>query len=140
MRVELGRIARAADDDAGAETEAIEDFCECDGVAAGANVGALAEEAIAFPFELAAQWGALWIGELTCDDQGPVTVPVELRRGVDLLVGSLETQAAGWSEGIEAAAALAMGFEPSILHEAKDAGADEAFGDAKGCEEIDQLS
>ena len=68
LRVELWSVARVADDDVGAEVEAVEDLSECDGVSAGADVSALAERAIALPLEFVANLGAHLIGQPTGDD------------------------------------------------------------------------
>ena len=55
-------------------------------------------------------------------------------------MGALEAKPARGGEGVEAAPSVAMRFEPAVLYEAKDAGADQPLGDAEGCEEIDELA
>src|SRR5271168_5272167 len=105
--------------------EAVKDLCECDGISAGTDVGALAEETIALPLELVANLGALLIGQTAGDNQSPRSIPRKLRRRVDLLVGVFETKPAGGREGVEAAPSMTMRFKPTVLHEAKDAGANQ---------------
>jgi hypothetical protein len=55
-------------------------------------------------------------------------------------VGALEAEPTGGREGVEAASSVAMRFKPTVLYEAEDAGANQPFGYAEGCEEIDQLT
>jgi hypothetical protein len=87
-----------------------------------------------------ANLSALLIGQTVGDNQSPRSIPRKLRRRVDLLVGVFETKPTGGRKGVEATPSMAMCFEPAVLHEAKDAGADQALGDAEGCEESDELS
>jgi hypothetical protein len=139
LLVELRGVLRVADDDLGAKMEAVEDLCECGGISTRADVGALAEETIALPLEFVANLSALLIGQTAGDNQSPRSIPRKLRRRVDLLVGVFETKPASGREGVEAAPSVTMRFKPTVPHEAKDAGANQSFGDAEGGEEIDQL-